>query len=214
MNTKRINENIYEIIKPLKKTQSCYTYLAERDNKKYILRNIFHDEREYLTLEDKFNDIGKSFEKFEKSGLNVAKLVDIDLFSQCIVTEYIDGDSALDLIINKSLDEKYIYQMLDLQPKIIKNEFNINYFPENFIIANDTIYYIDLECKEYDKSFNFKNYGIYFWIYNRRLKKYNKTKDINKVVNNCMPIKTGLNFKRKRILNRYKTLSEAVVKEE
>jgi hypothetical protein len=42
-------------------------------------------------------------------------------------------------------------------------KINIDYFPTNFIVQNDELYYIDYECNEYSGEWNFENWGIKYW---------------------------------------------------
>ena len=40
---------------------------------------------------------------------------------------------------------------------------NINYFPTNFVVQKEEIYYIDFEYIEYMDEWNFENWGIKYW---------------------------------------------------
>ena len=40
---------------------------------------------------------------------------------------------------------------------------NIDYFPTNFILQNDVLYYVDYECNDYMDEWNFENWGIKYW---------------------------------------------------
>jgi len=40
---------------------------------------------------------------------------------------------------------------------------NIDYFPTNFVLQNNELYYIDYECNEYMEEWNFENWGIKYW---------------------------------------------------
>jgi len=40
---------------------------------------------------------------------------------------------------------------------------NIDYFPTNFVVQNEEIYYIDFECNDYMEEWNFENWGIKYW---------------------------------------------------
>ena len=39
----------------------------------------------------------------------------------------------------------------------------IDYFPTNFIVQNEQIFYIDYECNNYMDEWNFENWGIKYW---------------------------------------------------
>lgn len=43
------------------------------------------------------------------------------------------------------------------------NNTNIDYFPTNFVVQNETLYYIDYECNDYMEEWNFENWGIKYW---------------------------------------------------
>ena len=40
---------------------------------------------------------------------------------------------------------------------------NIDYFPTNFIVKDDLIWYIDYECNEFMDKYSFDNWGIKYW---------------------------------------------------
>ena len=40
---------------------------------------------------------------------------------------------------------------------------NIDYFPANFVVYDDEIFYIDYECNDYMEEWNFENWGIKYW---------------------------------------------------
>ena len=40
---------------------------------------------------------------------------------------------------------------------------NIDYFPTNFVVHQDQIWYVDYECNEYSEEWNFENWGIQYW---------------------------------------------------
>lgn len=39
----------------------------------------------------------------------------------------------------------------------------IDYFPTNFVVQDELIYYIDYECNNYMEEWNFENWGIKYW---------------------------------------------------
>lgn len=40
---------------------------------------------------------------------------------------------------------------------------NIDYFPTNFILRGDALFYVDYECNDYMDEWNFENWGITYW---------------------------------------------------
>ena len=47
--------------------------------------------------------------------------------------------------------------------KCYLHNLNIDFYPTNFIVRNDDLYYIDYECNIYDSKRNFSNWGIKYW---------------------------------------------------
>ena len=41
---------------------------------------------------------------------------------------------------------------------------NIDYYPTNFVVQDDLLYYIDYECNAYMDEWNFENWGMKCWL--------------------------------------------------
>jgi len=52
---------------------------------------------------------------------------------------------------------------------------NIDYFPTNFVVQNEELYYIDFECNDYMDEWNFENWGIKYWSKTDVFMKYVET---------------------------------------
>ena len=59
--------------------------------------------------------------------------------------------------------------------KLYPARLNIDYYPTNFVVQNDLLYYIDYECNNYMAQWNFENWGIKYW---------SKTEDFIKALGN------------------------------
>ena len=57
----------------------------------------------------------------------------------------------------------YLKQVTKMAVQVKIHKLNIDYFPTNFIVQNDLIYYIDYECNDYMEQWNFENWGIKYW---------------------------------------------------
>ena len=49
---------------------------------------------------------------------------------------------------------------------------NIDYFPTNFVVQEDKLYYIDYECNDYMEEWNFENWGIKYWSQTKEFLEY------------------------------------------
>ena len=60
------------------------------------------------------------------------------------------------LVLNDCLPETCIHQVQAMCRLLYPAHTNIDYFPTNFILQGDTLYYIDYE-------WNFENWGCKYW---------------------------------------------------
>ena len=51
---------------------------------------------------------------------------------------------------------------------------NIDYFPTNFVLQNEVLYYIDYECNDYIDEWSFEKWGIKYWSKTPEFIKYAK----------------------------------------
>ena len=76
---------------------------------------------------------------------------------------YIEGDTIYDLVKQDKMEAAYIEQIRDMCVLLYAANTNIDYFPTNFVVQNEAIYYIDFECNDYMTEWNFENWGIKYW---------------------------------------------------
>ena len=56
-----------------------------------------------------------------------------------------------------------------------KEHTNIDYFPTNFILWQNVLYYVDYECNAYMEEWNFENWGIKYWSKTKEFLEYEQT---------------------------------------
>ena len=61
------------------------------------------------------------------------------------------------------MNTAYIGQVQDMCALLYEANTNIDYFPTNFVVQDEDIYYIDFECNDYMDEWNFENWGIKYW---------------------------------------------------
>ena len=72
------------------------------------------------------------------------------------------------------MKEIYLEQVREMAGKAKACGLNIDYFPTNFVVQNDLIYYIDYECNNYMDEWNFENWGIKYWSKTQEFMDYEK----------------------------------------
>lgn len=187
-----VNNIEYRIKKYLGKGKSGYSYLAEREDKYYVIKQIHHEPCDYYSFGNKVEAELNSYEMLKKIDITIPMLIDVDKEKEIIVKEYIDGPVLIDLIANNVIKEEYISQIFNMTKKLYPANLNIDYFPTNFVIQDGSIYYIDYECNNYSDEWNFENWGIYFWGYSEKIKSFVDTGNYEFIIKNGKPIRDGL----------------------
>ena len=73
------------------------------------------------------------------------------------------------------MQDSYLEQVRQMSQQAKARGLNIDYFPTNFVVRDEKIYYIDYECNNYMEEWNFENWGIKYW---------SKTTEFMEYVNN------------------------------
>lgn len=77
--------------------------------------------------------------------------------------EFTDGDTIYQLILQDKMKSTYVEQLRSMCALLYAAHINIDYFPTNFVVCNEEIYYVDFECNDYMEEWNFENWGIKYW---------------------------------------------------
>ena len=96
-------------------------------------------------------------------------MLDIDVANERILKEYIDGPTIYDLVKNDAMKDLYLVQMREMAKVVYDAGLNIDYFPTNFIVQDEKIFYIDYECNNYMDEWNFENWGLSTGLRQRNL---------------------------------------------
>ena len=94
-------------------------------------------------------------------------MLETDVENERILKEFIDGDTIYELILQDKMKPVYVElchkQLYKMCALLYAAHINIDYFPTNFVVHNEEIYYIDFECNDYMEEWNFENWGIKYW---------------------------------------------------
>ena len=76
-------------------------------------------------------------------------------------------------IIQKDLSKTGAFTEKNPQTGDFKN--NSGYFPTNFVVQDDLLYYVDYECNHYMDEWNLENWGIKYWSRTPEFEEYLQT---------------------------------------
>lgn len=176
MKTISVNFKEFKIIKLLGTGKGGYSYLvSDYSNNLFVVKQIHHEPCSYYTFGNKLESEINDYNKLSNIKIPMPKLIEIDYKSERILKEYIDGDTIDKYVLNDLMKEDYIDQVKKMCEVLYKHNLNIDYFPTNFVVNNDVLYYVDYECNTYMDEWNFENWGIkYYFKTNEFLKHFKK----------------------------------------
>ena len=158
-----VNGKEYRVKKLLGKGKGGYSYLVEKDGIQYVLKQIHHEPCDYYQFGNKMESEIRDYERLERIGIRIPKMLEADIAKERILKEYIDGDTIFELVKKDQMKEEYVAQAKEMCKLLYPANTNIDYFPTNFIPQNGVLYYIDFECNDYMEEWNFENWGIKYW---------------------------------------------------
>ena len=158
-----INGSDYEIVKLLGHGKGGYSYLAVSNGREVVLKQIHHEPCDYYTFGNKIESEKNDYRRLKEAGIRIPLMLSVDEGSERIVKEYIDGPTIFEMVRDGLSVEPFLTQIREMADKAKKAGLNIDYFPTNFVVHNDLLYYVDYECNQYMDEWNFENWGIQYW---------------------------------------------------
>ena len=159
----KVNNREYTVDRLLGKGKGGYSYLVYDEKNFFVLKQIHHEPCEYYNFGNKLQAELTDYEKLKKIGIRMPKMLDVDMENERILKEYIEGETIYELVLNDKMENAYIDQMKNMCKLLYAANTNIDYFPTNFVVSNELLWYIDYECNNYMEEWNFENWGIKYW---------------------------------------------------
>lgn len=175
METITVNNKSFNIVKLLGKGKCGYSYLADDGNRQYVVKKIHHEPCDYYTFGNKIEAELNDYRRLCDAGIRIPHMIDIDTENETILKEYIEGDTIYQMVKEDRDVSTFIEQVKIMCSQLYKKGLNIDYFPTNFVVQNNEVFYIDYECNSYMDEWNFENWGI---------KYYSKTEEFLEYMNN------------------------------
>ena len=158
-----VNGTDYAILRLLGRGKGGYSYLAQREGHTCVLKQIHHEPCSYYTFGNKIEAERGDYQRLLDAGIPIPRMLDIDLKQERIVKEYVDGPTIFDLVKGDQSVERYLPQVREMAARAMAAGLNIDYFPTNFVVQDDRLYYVDYECNPYMQQWDFEHWGIKYW---------------------------------------------------
>ena len=167
-----VNQRQYRVIRLLGHGKGGYSYLVENQGKQYVLKQIHHEPCDYYTFGNKIEAEIHDYNRLLQTGIRLPKMLDVDVPTERILKEYIDGPTIYELVKNDAMEDAYLMQVREMSTAVRASGLNIDYFPTNFVVQEGVIFYIDYECNPYMDEWNFENWGIKYWSKTKEFLEY------------------------------------------
>ena len=167
-----VNEKSYEVIKLLGHGKGGYSYLVTDGTKEYVLKQIHHEPSDYYQFGNKIEAEMKDYERLKEIGIPMPEMYEVDIEKERILKEYIKGDTIFDYVLRDEVKPSFVEQVKEMCRDLYAANTNIDYFPTNFVVQEDKLYYIDYECNDYMEEWNFENWGIKYWSQTKEFLEY------------------------------------------
>ena len=159
-----VNGKDYEVLSLLGKGKGGYSWLVEDEGKRFVLKEIHHEPCDYYTFGDKLESERRDYGLLCAAGIRVPEMLAIDTESERILKEYIEGPTAMELVQTAALPDWALQAAAKMAELAMAAGLNIDYYPANFILCQEELWYIDYECNPYDPQWDFENWGEAYWL--------------------------------------------------
>lgn len=159
-----VNGKDYQVIRLLGKGKGGYSYLVTDGKLLYVLKQIHHEPCDYYQFGDKLASELRDYERLSRIGIPMPKLLTVDEAQERLLKEYIDGPTIAELVERNAMQSDYVAQVRAMCENLYANGLNIDYYPTNFVVQEERLYYIDYECNSYMQQWDFENWGIQYWV--------------------------------------------------
>lgn len=195
---------VFKLVKELNQVSNGKFFLYDRNNELVVIKELsqkIDSEGEYEIDKELF-----SYERLKALDIYTPKLLGYNRENNIVIKEYLEGKDLLGIIRDESLTRDNYIELLRYSELLNSDNLNIDYFPANFILKEDKLYYVNYKVFPYSEELNLRNWGIYYWINNEGIKRYMESGDeyfIN-VNNEKRPVITEeLNKKRDELYREY-----------
>ena len=98
--TMTVNGREYPLIKLLGKGKGGYSWLAQADGGRVVLKQIHHEPCDYYQFGDKLAAELADYWRLKDIGIPMPEMLDVDREHERIVKEYIEGETVYEMVLH------------------------------------------------------------------------------------------------------------------
>lgn len=168
-------EEVYTFIRKLNEVNNGVFYLYSIGDNQVVIKELSNKTDDEGQLE--INKELYSYERLESLGIYIPKLIGYNYQENIVIKEYLEGKDLLGLIRDKKITKGTYMDLLKYGEQVNSDNLNIDYFPNNFILKEEKLYYVNYKVFPYTDELNLRNWGIYYWLNNDGIKEYMRSGD-------------------------------------
>jgi predicted Ser/Thr protein kinase len=170
------------LLKKLGKGKSGVSYLADFNGSEAVFKEMRYEPCPYYSFTgNKVEHEINAYNFLIKCGIPVPELIGYNAEKNYLIKKYINGVCGDEWAASKSEDENVIEALFAVAEKAMNNGINIDYFPANFVIGSERLFYIDYEINPYTREWSLEEWGIYYWANKDGMAEYRKTGSWEKI---------------------------------
>ena len=131
-----------------------------------MVKQIHHEPCDYYSFGNKIEAELHDYQRLLEVGIRVPVMLAVDKEAEQIVKEYIEGKTVSDYVSKGLSVEAYLPQVREMAAQAKAHGLNIDYYPTNFVVQNELLWYVDYECNEYMEEWSFETWGVQYWTTN------------------------------------------------
>ncbi len=153
----------YRLLRLLGRGKGGYSYLAEGETGQVVLKQIHHEPCAYYSFGNKIEAEARDYDRLRAAGIRIPAMLTLDREAERIVKEYIEGPTVMELVAAGADVSAWLPQVREMAALARAAGLNIDYFPTNFVVRENLLWYVDYECNGYMDQWSFENWGVKYW---------------------------------------------------
>lgn len=158
-----VNGIEYDMRRLLGHGKGGYSWLAEREGRLYVLKQIHHEPCAYYAFGNKIEAERRDYGLLQRAGIRIPEMIAIDAQTERILKEYIEGNTIFEMIRENAPVDAYLPQVRQMAAQARAHGLNLDWFPTNFVARDSLLWYVDYECNGYMDEWSFGVWGIRYW---------------------------------------------------
>ena len=159
-----VNGETFRLLRLLGKGKGGYSYLAEKNGQRVVIKQIHHEPCDYYSFGNKIEAELRDYRRLQKAGIRVPRMHNVDRDAERIVKDYIEGPTVMELVEAGLSVDPYLPGVRDMAEKAMAAGLNIDYYPTNFVVHDGLLWYVDYECNDFSEQWDFEHWGIQYWL--------------------------------------------------